>query len=85
MMSRSNWLPLKSIIVVSLSEYFLEGYPVSAESQTLRQIPVTWVRPQVVVEVQYYEWTPTGHLHHPVFLRIRDDIDPYTVIGRPTP
>jgi hypothetical protein len=37
MMSRSNWLPLKSIIVVSLSEYFLEGYPVSAESKTLRQ------------------------------------------------
>jgi bifunctional non-homologous end joining protein LigD len=44
---------------------------------------VTWVRPQVVVKVQYYEWTPTGHLRHPVFLRIRDDIDPVTVIGRP--
>jgi hypothetical protein len=27
MMSRSDWLPLKSIIVASLSEYFLEVYP----------------------------------------------------------
>jgi RNA 3'-terminal phosphate cyclase (ATP) len=31
---------LKSIIVASLSEYFLEGYPVSAASQTLRQSPL---------------------------------------------
>jgi bifunctional non-homologous end joining protein LigD len=44
--------------------------------------PVTWVRPQVVAEVQYYEWTRAGHLRHPVFLRIRDDTDPLSVIGR---
>lgn len=44
--------------------------------------PIVWVKPEVVAEVQYYEWTPAGNLRHPVFLRIRDDIDPNTVIGR---
>jgi magnesium-transporting ATPase (P-type) len=38
MISRSKWLPLKSIIVASPSQYLPEGYPASAESQTLRQI-----------------------------------------------
>jgi len=45
--------------------------------------PVIWVRPEVVAEVRYYEWTPAGHLRHPVFLRMRDDIDTHVVIGRP--
>ena len=39
MMSRSNWLPLKSMIVASLSESFPEAYPVSVKSQTLQQNP----------------------------------------------
>ncbi|HET7263397.1 MAG TPA: non-homologous end-joining DNA ligase [bacterium] len=40
------------------------------------QIPgrVTWVRPEVVVEVEYGEWTPDRMLRFPVFLRVRDDI-----------
>ena len=38
-MSRSNWLPLKSMIFASLSESFPEAYPVSVNSQTLRQNP----------------------------------------------
>ena len=36
-MSRSYWLPLKSTIVASLCGSFPERYPVSVESQTLRQ------------------------------------------------
>ena len=36
-----NWLPLKSLIVASLSESFPEGYPVSVKSQTLRQNPLS--------------------------------------------
>ncbi|HEV2439811.1 MAG TPA: non-homologous end-joining DNA ligase, partial [bacterium] len=36
--------------------------------------PITWVRPEVVVEVEYAEWTPDGLLRFPVFLRGRDDI-----------
>jgi bifunctional non-homologous end joining protein LigD len=39
----------------------------------------TWVRPELVAEVQYYEWTPAGHLRHPAFLRLRKDIDARTI------
>ena len=36
--------------------------------------PITWVRPEAVVEVEYGEWTPDGLLRFPIFLRLRDDI-----------
>lgn len=35
--------------------------------------PVTWVRPELVVEVKYAERTDSGILRTPVFLRVRDD------------
>ena len=35
----------------------------------------TWVRPAVVAEVTFGEWTPKGRLRHPVFKGIRPDID----------
>jgi bifunctional non-homologous end joining protein LigD len=34
---------------------------------------VHWVRPEVVVEVSYVEWTPDGLLRHVVYLGERDD------------
>ena len=37
--------------------------------------PTTWVQPSLVAEVQYHEWTPSGTLRAPVFLRLRDDVD----------
>jgi bifunctional non-homologous end joining protein LigD len=41
--------------------------------------PTTWVAPRVAVEVAYQGWTDDGHLRAPVFLRVRDDIDPKKV------
>ncbi|MDH3222376.1 MAG: non-homologous end-joining DNA ligase, partial [Gemmatimonadota bacterium] len=35
-----------------------------------------WVRPEIVVEVQYKEWTEVGLLRHPSFQRERDDKPP---------
>jgi bifunctional non-homologous end joining protein LigD len=32
-----------------------------------------WVRPQVVVEVKFVEWTADGRLRQPIFLGVRDD------------
>ena len=46
--------------------------PFASPPQTLT--PATWVRPEVVVEVEYGEWTPDGQLRFPVFLRVRDDV-----------
>jgi ATP-dependent DNA ligase len=34
---------------------------------------VHWVRPEVVVEVSYVEWTPDGLLRHTVYLGQRED------------
>jgi bifunctional non-homologous end joining protein LigD len=46
--------------------------PFATPPDTLQ--PATWVRPEVVVEVEYSEFTPDGMLRAPVFLRVRDEI-----------
>jgi bifunctional non-homologous end joining protein LigD len=38
-----------------------------------------WVRPALVAEVRFADWTHDGHLRHPVFLGLRDDVAPATV------
>lgn len=32
-----------------------------------------WVRPEIVVEVKFTEWTADGRLRHPIFVGVRDD------------
>jgi DNA ligase D-like protein (predicted ligase) len=39
-----------------------------------------WVRPEVVAEIQFLEWTGADHLRHTKFVRLRDDKDPSKVI-----
>jgi bifunctional non-homologous end joining protein LigD len=39
----------------------------------------TWVRPKLVVEVKFSEWTRDGVMRQPVFLGLRDDVDPREV------
>ena len=34
---------------------------------------ITWVKPKIVCEVKFTEWTQDEKLRHPVFLRIRND------------
>jgi len=41
--------------------------------------PTTWVQPQAVAEVRFQSWTEDGALRAPVFLRLRDDVDPKAV------
>jgi bifunctional non-homologous end joining protein LigD len=41
--------------------------------------PTTWVEPELVAEVRFHSWTEDGHLRQPIFLRLRDDIDPNSV------
>ncbi len=31
-----------------------------------------WVRPELVAEVEFVEWTPEGHLRHARFVALRD-------------
>ncbi|MBI2269743.1 MAG: DNA ligase D [Bacteroidetes bacterium] len=38
--------------------------------------PVTWVKPVLVCEIKYSEWTKDGIMRHPIFLRLRPDKSP---------
>jgi len=48
-----------------------------------RHRPTTWVKPELVAEVNFADWTPDGHLRAPVFLRLRDDIEASSVRDGP--
>jgi bifunctional non-homologous end joining protein LigD len=38
-----------------------------------------WVRPELVAEVKFTEWTDEGYLRHPIYLGLRDDVSPADV------
>ncbi|HEY0767408.1 MAG TPA: DNA ligase D, partial [Steroidobacteraceae bacterium] len=44
--------------------------------------PTQWLKPQLVAEVSFSEWTPAGALRAPVFVRLREDIAPGAVRKR---
>ena len=46
---------------------------------------VHWVRPEMVVEVSFVEWTPNGLLRHVVYLGEREDKPVIDVRQGPTP
>jgi len=37
------------------------------------QAVTTWVKPKLVAEIRFTEWTSAGEMRHPVFLGLRDD------------
>jgi bifunctional non-homologous end joining protein LigD len=41
---------------------------------------VTWVRPELICQVRYLEWTHDGNLRAPVFIALRDDKPPEEVV-----
>jgi bifunctional non-homologous end joining protein LigD len=43
----------------------------------------TWLRPELVVEVAFGEWTADGRLRHPSYLGERIDVDPARVVREP--
>jgi DNA ligase D-like protein (predicted ligase) len=47
--------------------------PPFAEPATIRERGVTWVKPKLVAQVGFTEWTRDGRLRHPRFLGLRDD------------
>jgi ATP-dependent DNA ligase len=42
-----------------------------------------WVRPELVVEVEFAEWTSEGRMRHPAYLGQRIDKDQREVIREP--
>jgi DNA ligase D-like protein (predicted ligase) len=44
-----------------------------ADPESIRERHVTWVRPELVAQLGFTEWTSAGRLRHPRFLGLRDD------------
>jgi ATP-dependent DNA ligase len=38
-----------------------------------------WLRPELVAQIEFAEWTPDNHLRHSRFVGLRDDKDPMHV------
>lgn len=41
--------------------------------------PATWVKPKLIAEVKFQEWTADGHMRQPVFIGLREDKSPKEV------
>jgi bifunctional non-homologous end joining protein LigD len=54
--------------------------PPVADTKGLTIKGVHWVRPELVAQVGFGEWTPDGKLRHPRYLGLRDDRRPEQVV-----
>ena len=39
-----------------------------------------WLKPELVTQIEFAEWTPDGHLRHSKFIGLREDKDPRDVV-----
>ena len=51
-----------------------------ADTKGIAMKGVHWVRPELVAEVGFAEWTPDGKLRHPRYLGLRDDKSPDEIV-----
>ena len=69
-----------------LAEMYRRLEPLEVDESPFEEIPKTnerahWVKPKVVVEVKFNEWTGDGKLRQPIYLGTRDD-KKATEVGR---
>jgi bifunctional non-homologous end joining protein LigD len=72
-----------------LLEMYRRLKPLERKTSPFEETPKTnekahWVKPEVVVEVKFSEWTADRRLRQPIFLGVRDDKDPKEVSLEPT-
>jgi bifunctional non-homologous end joining protein LigD len=49
------------------------------EERVAEERKAHWVKPELIAQVEFTEWTPDGHLRHPSFLGLRDDKPPQQI------
>ena len=64
-------------IFQKLKQLVTEKCPFSKKPKT--NTPVTWVKPELVCEVKFQEWTSDGKMRIPIFIDLRVDKDPKEV------
>ena len=42
-----------------------------------------WLKPELVAQVEFTEWTPDGHLRHSKFVELREDREAGGVLREP--
>jgi bifunctional non-homologous end joining protein LigD len=64
-----------------LAQLEIKANPFAAGAPPSRE--VHWVRPKLVAQIGFTEWTPEGKLRHPRFLGLRSDKSPEEVAREP--
>jgi ATP dependent DNA ligase C terminal region len=52
-------------------------------SQRMRLKECYWLKPELVAQIEFTEWTPDGHLRHSKFVGIREDKEAGGVVREP--
>jgi bifunctional non-homologous end joining protein LigD len=71
-----------------LTRVFQLMRPLETARSPFRPVPKTnerphWIEPRLVAEVRFTEWTDEGLLRHPIYLGLRQDINPESVRREP--
>jgi bifunctional non-homologous end joining protein LigD len=61
-----------------LEELHAKLWPLRTEASPFKQrikdeAATTWVKPKLVAEVRFSEWTKAGEMRHPSYLGLRED------------
>jgi len=69
---------------IGLEDMYRRLKPLERKTPPFEETPKTnekahWVKPEIVVEVKFNEWTADRRLRQPIFLGVRDDKDPKEV------
>ncbi|WP_254127228.1 hypothetical protein [Aquihabitans sp. G128] len=68
-----------------LAELATDDCPFTPRPPSLVTRTAHWVRPELVVQATFGEWTGDGRLRHPSYVGLRTDRDPATVVREPGP
>lgn len=71
---------LLTMIAGKLASLETDQSPFASEADHLIPKDVRWMRPELVVEVRFSNWTADGQLRHPVLIGLRPDKDPADVL-----
>ena len=78
---REVWQKLKGLEIASCPFANLPEKKRTQFSLTREEMKnCIWLKPQLVTQVEFTEWTPDGHLRHSKFVGLRDDKNPREVV-----
>lgn len=65
-------------VYAELKKYISKVCPFTTQPRA--NMPVTWIKPKLVCEVEFSEWTEAGSMRHPIFVGMRFDKSPKGVV-----